>query len=63
MLGSEKKFLAMSGETFHFDANPFAWNLFNNATASQITTFIQSMEYTCQDKLNQLNEVLVNLNK
>lgn len=63
LLGTEKKFLAMSEETFHFDANPFAWNLFNNGTASQITTFIQSMEYTCQDKLNQLNEVLVNLNK
>ena len=63
VLGSEKKFFNTSSETFRFDANPFAWNLFNNGTAAQISTFIQSMEYRCQDNLNQLNEVLANVQK
>ena len=63
LLGSEKKFLSMSKIAFNFDANPFSWNLFNNGTAAQISTFIQSMEYRCQDSLNQLNEVLTNMEK
>ena len=53
---------SMSNSIFQFDANPFVWHLFNNAASSQITTFIQSQEYRCQDKLNQYNEVLSNMN-
>lgn len=63
LLGSDNKYQAMSKIAFNFDANPFSWNLFNNGTAAQITTFIQSMEYRCQDNLNQLNDVLANMNK
>lgn len=63
LMGAEKKFLGMSHTAFLFEANPFTWNLFNNGTAAQITTFIQSMEYKCQDNLNQLNDVLANMNK
>ncbi len=63
LLGNEKKFLSMSQHALWFDANPFSWNLFNNGTASQITTFVQSMEYLCQDSLIQLNDVLANVEK
>ena len=38
------------------------WHLFNHAASSQITTFIQNQEYRCQDKLNQFNDVLNNMN-
>ncbi len=46
-----------------FDSNPMVWHLYNSATSSQITTFIQQQEYRCQDKLNQMNDVLANMNK
>ena len=56
------RFTVMSGVIFSFDANPFVWHLFNHAASSQITTFIQNQEYRCQDKLNQFNDVLNNMN-
>lgn len=54
--------LPMASIIFDFDANPFVWHLYNNAASSQVSTFIQSQEYRCQDKLNQHNEVLANMN-
>ena len=63
LLNSDEKFVSMSQSALWFDDNPFAWNLFNNGTAAQISTFIQSQEYRCQDAINQLNEVLTNIEK
>lgn len=63
LLGTEKQYQPMSLVIFNFETNPFSWHLFNNGTAAQITTFIQSMEYQCKDKLNQLNDVLANMHK
>lgn len=57
------RFTPMSSNMFSFDANPFVWNLFNNASSSQITTFIQQQEYRCQDKLTQWNDAFANMNK
>ena len=62
MVSQPNRFLAMSAEVFTFDANPFVWHLYTNAASSQLSTFIQSQEYRCQDKLNQLNEVLAHMN-
>lgn len=62
MVSQPNRFLNMSATVFDFDANPFVWHLYNNAASSQISTFIQSEEYRCQDKLNQLNDVLKNMN-
>ena len=62
MVAVPNRFLNMSATIFAFDSNPLCWHLFNNAASSQITTFIQSQEYRCQDKLNQYNEVLNNMN-
>lgn len=63
LLGAEKQFLSMSDSIFSFEANPFTWHLFNNGTASQITTFIQSMENQAIAKLDELNGVLANMSK
>ena len=63
LLGTNNKYFSMSKQAFKFGHKEFGWNLFNNGTAAQITTFIQSMEYMCQDYLNQLNDVLVKLEK
>lgn len=63
LLGIENQYVSMSQTLFDFEANPFSWNLFNNGTAAQINTFVQSMEYQCQDKLNQMNDVLTNMQK
>ncbi|MBR3960616.1 MAG: extracellular solute-binding protein [Clostridia bacterium] len=63
LMGTDNKFLTMSKAAMDFEHNPFSWNLFNNGTAAQITTFIQSMEYKCQDNLTILNEVLANMQK
>ncbi len=62
MVSQPRRHIAISSRVFAFDANPFVWHLYNNAASSQITTFIQSQEYRCQDKLNQWNEVLSNMN-
>lgn len=62
MVSQPNRFLSMSATVFDFDSNPFVWHLYNNAASSQISTFIQSQEYRCQDKLNQLNDVLKNMN-
>ena len=63
MVSQPNRFLNFSAELFAFDSNPMVWHLYNNAASSQITTFIQQQEYRCQDKLNQMNDVLVNMNK
>lgn len=55
------RFMSMSASIFTFDANPFIWHLFNNCASSQITTFIQQEEYKCQDKLDQINDVLARM--
>ncbi len=62
MVSQPNRHLPMSGSTFDFDSNPFVWHLYTNAASSQISTFIQSQEYRCQDKINQLNDVLKNMN-
>ncbi len=62
MVSQPNRMLNMSSNVFDFDSNPFVWHLYNNAASSQISTFIQSQEYRCQDKLNQLNDVLKNMN-
>lgn len=59
----ENKFSPMTEEIFDFDTSPFIWNLFNSAKSAQITTFIEEQEYKCQDKLNEYNAVLSNMNK
>ena len=58
MVSQPNRHLSVSEKIFNFDQMPFIWNLYTNATSSQITTFIQSQEYRCQDKLNQWNDVL-----
>ncbi len=63
MVSRPNRFLSMSSSVFEFDNNPFIWHLYNNAASTQITTFIETQEYRCQDKLNQLNEVLYNMDK
>ena len=62
MVAQPNRFLNASASIFAFDSNPLCWHLFNNGASSQITTFIQQQEYRCQDKLNQWNEVLNNMN-
>ena len=62
MVSQPNRFVSMSNEVFNFDNNPFVWYLYNGSTSSQISTFIQSQEYRCQDKLNQHNEVLAHMN-
>ncbi len=62
MVSQPNRQLSMSPTVFTFDANPFIWHLYTNATSSQISTFIQAQEYRCQDKLNQHNDVLKNMN-
>ena len=62
MVSQPNRFVTMSNGVFTFDSNPFIWHVYNNAASSQLSTFIQSQEYKCQDKLNQHNEVLAHMN-
>ncbi len=62
MVSQPNRHLAISNRMFDFDVNPFVWNLYNNATSSQVSTFIQSQEYKCWEKLREWNDVLYNMN-
>ena len=62
MITQPNRHLSISSNVFDFDQMPFIWNLYTNATSYQVSTFIQSQEYKCQDKLNQWNDVLYSMN-
>lgn len=64
LLGVENQFLDLADSEFHFDsADPFVWRLFNFATPTQLTTYIQEQEYLCEDRLTIMNETLASLQK
>ena len=58
LLATDNQYQSISRDIFTFETHPFHWNLFNNGTAAQITTFIQSMENQAAAKMEELNQVL-----
>ncbi len=64
LVSEPNRFLSMSESLFVFEANDgFIWSLFTHAASSQITGYIQTYEYLCQDALAKHNDVLANMNK
>ncbi len=62
MVTQPNRFLSMTTTILETEAVPFAWMLYTNATSSQLSTYIQSKEYKCQDLLNQHNDALAHMN-